>query len=257
MKLLKQACRITVILLFWIGIWWFAAWQVGKPLLLPTPWKVVGRLFELASTAEFYQIALHSLWNILIGILFAIALGLLLAPLTAHVRFVRELLYPFMNVIKATPIASFIVLALIFIGAENIPIFTTILIALPIIWSNLDEGYQSIDPQLLEMTRVYQFSIGRRFRLLTLPSLRPYFLSACRSSIGMAWKAGVAAEIIAMPLRSIGTMIGDAKQYLLTEDMFAWTLLVILLSLLIEFLFSKLFGLIGKQYAKKGVTQNA
>ncbi len=257
MNVLKRLIRITVAVLFWVGIWWFAAWRVGKPLLLPTPWKVLERLSVLAMTPEFYCITANSLWNILVGILIAILLGVILSLLTSHARFLRELLLPMMSVIKATPVASFIVLALIFIGASNIPTFTTILIVLPVIWTNLDEGYRSIDPQLREMTVLYKFSPVRRFRLLTLPSLKPYFISACRASTGMAWKAGVAAEIIAMPKNSIGTMIGDAKQYLLTEDMFAWTLLVILLSLTIEALFSALFRLIGKRKDAKEVEVHA
>ncbi len=257
MKYLKRFCRIAVAVLFWIGVWWFAAWRVGKPLLLPGPGKVLERLLALAATPEFYRITANSLWNILIGILFAIVCGVVLSLLTSHVRFLRELLLPLMSVIKATPVASFIVLALIFIGSSNVPTFTTVLIVLPLVWTNLDEGYRSIDPQLREMTVLYKFSPMRRFRLLTLPTLKPYFISSCRASMGMAWKAGVAAEIIAMPRNSIGTMIGDAKQYLLTEDMFAWTLLVILLSLLIEMLFSALFRLIGKRTEVKEVEAHA
>ncbi len=257
MKLLKRTLRITVAVLFWVGIWWFAAWRVGKPLLLPTPWKVLERLLALAATPEFYSITANSLGNILWGIVLAVIFGILIFLCTAHVGFLRDLILPPMSVIKATPVASFIILALIFIGAAKVPTLTAILVVLPVVWTNLDEGYRAIDPQLTEMTVAYRFSAWRRFQLLTLPSLRPYFISACRASMGMAWKAGVAAEIIAMPRNSIGTMIGDAKQYLLTEDMFAWTLLVVLLSLIIEFLFSALFRLLGKRTKQKEVSEHA
>lgn len=245
-KYLVRVGRPVLILFFWLGVWGVAAWSVGKPLLLPGPIAVFGRLAELMQTKAFYITTLNSLWNILRGILIAVGLGCVLAALTSRLSLLREIIHFPMTVVKATPVASFIILALIFIGSAKVPTFITILIVLPVIWTNLDEGYRRIDPQLTEMTTVFRMTPIRRLFCLTIPSLKPYFLSACRMSFGLAWKAGVAAEIIAMPRQSIGTMIGDAKQYLMTEDMFAWTFTVIVLSLLIEFLFSFLFKKLGK-----------
>lgn len=251
--ILFRILRRALILAFWIAVWDVAVLVVGKPLLLPAPITVFKRLFELMQTKEFYLITVNSLWNILRGILIAVGMGCILAALTAKISLIRDIIQLPMTVIKATPVASFIILALIFIGSAKVPTFITILIVLPVIWTNLDEGYRRIDPQLVEMATVFRLSPWKRLRLLTLPSLKPYFLSACRTSIGLAWKAGVAAEIIAMPRKSIGTMIGDAKQYILTEDMFAWTLTVILLSLLIESIFSFVFRTISKKQRKAEV----
>ena len=252
-KILFRILRRALILAFWIAVWDVGVVVVGKPLLLPAPITVFKRLFELMQTKEFYLITVNSLWNILRGILIAVGMGWILAALTAKISLIRDIIQLPMTVIKATPVASFIILALIFIGSAKVPTFITILIVLPVIWTNLDEGYRRIDPQLVEMATVFRLSPWKRLRLLTLPSLKPYFLSACRTSIGLAWKAGVAAEIIAMPRKSIGTMIGDAKQYILTEDMFAWTLTVILLSLLIESIFSFVFRTISKKQRKAEV----
>ena len=238
MKIAKRIGKILLITALWVGVWAFAAWRIGKPLLFPSPKLVFQRLFELIQTEEFYLITANSLWNIFSGILIAVSLGVLLAVITSRISLLREAILPLMTVIKATPVASFIVLAIIWIGSARVPTFITILIVLPVIWTNLDEGFLKIDPQLEEVTKVYKMSFFRRFKLLTLPSLKPYFVSACRSSLGLAWKAGVAAEIIAMPKNTIGTMIGEAKLYIETATMFAWTLTVILLSLLIELLFS-------------------
>ena len=250
MKLLRRLLRVLLIAAFWIGIWAFASWRVGKELLFPSPLAVLKRLFELLQTKEFYLITANSFGNILLGILTAVLLGCLLSVLTWRVSLLREALLPMMTVIKATPVASFIVLAMIWIGAARVPTFITILIVLPVLWTNLDEGFSRIDPKLSEVTKVYKMPFFRRWKLLVVPSLKPYFLSACRTSLGLAWKAGIAAEIIAMPLNSIGTMIGEAKQYIETTTMFAWTLTVIILSLLIEFFFSYLFGK-GKNAVRK------
>ena len=254
MKLIKRICRIAVILLFWIGVWAFASWRVGKPLLFPSPAAVATRLVELMQTKEFYLITASSLWNILSGILLATLGGCILAVITSRISFLREAILPIMTVIKATPVASFIILALIWIGSAKVPTFITVLIVLPLIWTGLDVGFSKIDPSLSEVAKVYRFPFLRRWRLLILPSVKPYFVSAFRSSLGLAWKAGVAAEIIASPRYTIGTMIGDAKQYILTADMFAWTLTVILLSLVIEFVFAALLKRVGKESGAKEVS---
>ncbi|MBQ8431924.1 MAG: ABC transporter permease subunit [Clostridia bacterium] len=240
-----------MIALFWLSVWHIAAWRVGKPALLPTPWAVLVRLVELMQTAAFYKTTLTSLWNILLGILLAVLAGCVLSMLTACSAVARRLFFPVMSVIKATPVASFIILALIWIGSARVPTFITILIVLPVLWTNLDTGFTSMDPKLGEVAKVYRFSFWKRIRLLILPSLKPYFVSACRTSLGLAWKAGVAAEIIAMPRNTIGAMIGDAKQYIQTADMFAWTITVILLSLVIEFVFAALFDKATEKTGKK------
>ena len=253
MKHIRRICRVLLIALFWIGVWAFAAWRVGKPLLFPTPLSVVLRLFELMQTKDFYLITARSLWSVLSGILIATLGGSILAIITSRISLLREAILPLMTVIKATPVASFIILALIWIGSAKVPTFITVLIVLPVIWTNLDEAFRRIDPQLVEVARVYKMPYPRRLCLLILPSVKPYFVSACRSSMGLAWKAGIAAEIIAMPLGTIGTMIGNAKQYIETVDMFAWTLTVILLSLAIEFLFAALLERLGKEQPRKEV----
>ena len=251
MNIFKRIGRVLLIAAFWIGVWWLASWRVGKPLLFPSPAAVLQRLLELMQTKEFYQITANSLWNVLLGILTAVLLGCVLAIATYKIAILREALLPVMTVIKATPVASFIILALIWMGAANVPTFITVLIVLPIVWTNLDEGLGKIDPLLIEVTKLYKMPFMKRIKLLFLPSVKPYFVSACRTSLGLAWKAGIAAEIIARPRNGIGTMIGDAKQYIMTEDMFAWTLTVIILSLVIEFLFATLLNKLGGKRRRK------
>ena len=194
-----------------------------------------------------------SLWNIFGGMISAILFASALVVVTSKVRFVRDLIHPVMAVVKATPVASFIILMLLFFGPVKVPSLITFLIVLPIVWTNLDEGISHIDPQLAEVAKVYRFSLAKRLRVLIFPSVKPYFLSACKTAIGLAWKAGVAAEIIAMPPNTIGTMIGEAKLYIMSAEMFAWTLTVVLLSLIIEFGVSYLFAKFNGATTKKEV----
>ena len=252
MKTLKKIGRALLVAAFWLGVWALAAHRFGKPLLFPSPLSVLETLGKLLVTKEFYLITAKSIGSILFGTLSAILCACVLALVTARIRFIRDLIHPVMAVVKATPVASFIILMLLFLGPVKVPAFITFLIVLPIVWTNLDQGFASIDEQLLEVAKMYRFSFTKRLRVLTLPSLKPYFLSACKTSIGLAWKAGVAAEIIAMPQGTIGTQIGEAKLYIMSAEMFAWTLTVVLLSLFIELGVSYLFKkLDAKKFQKE------
>lgn len=252
MKRIPKIFRILFAVAFWIFVWWAAAKSVGSELLFPVPATVFRVLWDLVRSKEFYRITGRSLLNVAVGILGAVLLGVLTAGLCHRIRLLRDLFLPLMTVIKATPVASFIVLLLIFIGAAKVPPLITFLIVLPVVWTNLDEGLDRIDKGLAEVAQVYRLSPVRRMRVLILPSLRPYFLSACRTSLGLAWKAGIAAEILATPKGTIGRMIGDARLYLETEQMFAWTLTVILLSLAIEYGFVALFRRFDRRESKGG-----
>ena len=231
-KYLTGIGRFLLPLVFWAAVWWLISLRIGKPLLLPSPKKVIQTLCELLQTRAFYQITVLSIWNVIRGILYAILAGILLAFLTYRIRLARDLLFPLMTVVKATPVASFIVLAIIWVGSKRVPTFITLLIVLPVVWSNLDEGLRKQDRNLLEVAKTYRFSYWRRLRILTLPSLRPYFFSALRTSLGLAWKAGIAAEIIANV--NIGEQIKEANLFFQVPELYAWTLTVILLSLVLE-----------------------
>lgn len=249
-KTLKSVGSALAILAFWLAVWWLGAIRMGRELLLPSPHAVLTRLCELALTADFWTIVLRSILRVILGISLALILGVLLALLTSHISFLRRLFYPLLSVIKATPVASFVILALLWLGSSALPVFISMLIVLPVVWAAISDGIASFDKNLTEVCRVFRFPFRKRLRLLYLPTIAPFFLSACKTSIGMAWKAGVAAEILAVSPISIGKQLYEAKIYLETPDLFAWTLVVVLLSLMIEKAVTRIFRQLGTHYIR-------
>jgi len=246
-KIAKSAGITLLVIAFWLAVWWLAAYRMGRELLLPSPIAVLEKLASLALTAEFWRIVLRSILRVACGILLAIVCGLLLALLTSRFAWLRRLFYPLLSVIKATPVASFVILALLWLGSSALPIFIAMLIVLPVIWAAISDGIGSLDPRLSEVCHLFNFPFGKRLRLFYLPTVTPYFLSACKTSIGLAWKAGVAAEVLAVSPVSIGKQLFAAKMYLETRELFAWTVVVVLLSLLIEGAVTLLFRSLGKR----------
>lgn len=230
--------RTATAILFWMAVWQFTAWQVASPLFLPEPLAVVRRLGQLAHTAPFWQTAALSLCRVLSGMLWGTVLGVVLAVLSCLSRWLDAILSPAVRVIRATPVASFILLVFLWTDRDQVPVIIAALMVLPVVWGNVVRGIRECDPKLLELAKAYRFSRLKTARLILLPSVRPYFLSAVTTSMGLAWKSGVAAEALVLPKLAIGTQIYNTKYYLETADLFAWTVVVIVLSLILEKLVS-------------------
>lgn len=231
---LKKLVQTFCSLLFWLGLWAIASFRANNSFILPSPLNVIKAMFALFKDPDFLMITAQSLGRIFIGVLVAILLGIILAVITVRFSFVNTLITPFMSTVKATPVASFIFIAIIFMSRNILPAFITVLLVLPIIWTNISSGIRSTSKELLEVAKVYKFSPIKKITKLYVPTVLPYFLAACRSSLGMAWKAGVAAEVLCTPTSAIGTELYFAKTYMDTEALFAWTLITIILSLIIE-----------------------
>ena len=230
---LSPALRLGAVAV-WLLLWQLASMAVGLPLLLPSPLAVLLRLGQLCTGADFWLTVASSLLRILLGFLLGVLFGTALAGLCWRFRLVDALARPLLGVLKSTPVASFIILALVWVKTTWLATVISFIMVLPLIYANVREGIDSADRQLLEMAQVFRLSRRKTFRYCYLPAILPFFLSAISSALGFAWKSGIAAEVLGRPARAIGSQIYDSKIYLETPDLFAWTLVVILLSVLLE-----------------------
>lgn len=235
----RKFLRKMVVAALWLAIWAGAATAVGQSLLLPSPLQTGRALVTLAGQAAFWQSALASVLRVSLGFVIGMVSGTLLAVLTSRWAWARDFFSPMLAVIKATPVASFIVLALVWIRTNGVPVFATLLVVVPVVWANVSTGIAKTAPDLLEMARAFSMGPWRTVRHVYWPSVQPYFDAAVTTGMGMAWKAGVAAEVIATPRMSLGGKLYDAKIYLDTPALFASTAVVILLSILLEKLIAR------------------
>ncbi|MCI8480929.1 MAG: ABC transporter permease subunit [Oscillibacter sp.] len=221
----------------WLLVWQVASMALGQELLLPSPLAALRRLGELALTEPFWRAVGWSAARILGGFLLACLAGTALAALASRRRWMRELLAPLAAAVKATPVASFIILALVWMNSRQLPLFIAFLMVFPTIYLNMLEGIAQTDGKLLEMAQVFRVPLSRRLGGIYLPQVLPYFRSAASVALGLCWKAGVAAEVIGLPAGSIGERLYTAKVYFQTADLFAWTAVVVAVSAGFERLF--------------------
>ena len=232
--------RVVLPLVFWLLIWQAAAvWvEQGTPMggefLLPGPLHVWEALMDIAGSEVFWETAFLSVGRMFFGILLGALLGVALAVLTAANRWCDLLLSPAVKVVRAVPVASFILLVLLWVGRGWVPVVISALMVLPVIWGSVRQGIDTADRQLLELARCYRFDRRKILRLFWIPSAAPAFMTGLATAMGLAWKAGVAAEVLCQPKFAIGTQIYRTKYQLETPELFAWTMVVILLSLLME-----------------------
>ena len=233
--------------IFWLAVWQCASMAIRQDLFLVSPVRVLIRLGQLAAEGPFWASIASSLLRIGGGFLLATALGVCLSVLAARFSRVRELLEPLLLAVKSVPVASFIILALLLFSSKYLAILISFLIVLPVVYTNVLTGIREMDRGLREMAQVFQIPAWRRIRYICFPQVLPYFRSACAVAAGLSWKAGVAAEVIGMPEGSIGEQLQQAKIYLNTPDLLAWTAVIILVSLGSEKLFLALVDRIGRR----------
>lgn len=241
--------RRTAILLFWLFLWHLASLAVQNQILLVGPLDALKALaVQLASPTSWGALC-FSFGRISLGFFMAFLAGLLTGSLAFWKPLAGEILEPAIQFMKSVPVASFVILALIWTGAENLSVFISFLVVYPVIHINTLAGLSHANPGLLEMARVFRIPVWRQVLSIYRISLYPYLENALKTSLGMGFKSGIAAEVIGVPGGSIGEGLYMAKIYLSTADLFAWTLMIIAVSSVFE----KLFLLLLKTIAGNGV----
>lgn len=229
-----------------IGLWQIVAGVVDKDFLVPYPWTVLMRLGELAPNADFWLTIISTFFRILLGFLAGMICGTLIAWAMHVSKIVSYVMAPVMKILKTVPVVSFVLILLLWLDSIFLPIVVSAIMVTPIAWANASSGLKEVQKDHLDMAQVYHLNFLTRLRAIYLPSLKPYLLSAVVAGVGLAWKSGVTAEVLALPLMSIGAKIYNAKIYLESPDIFAWTIVIVVVSILFEktiiALFKKLFG---------------
>lgn len=228
--------------LFWLLVWQFAAMLMDQPLLLVSPWDTLKRLSSLVLEPIFWKSIAFSVGKIMLGFGLSCVLGIVLAALAYRFRPVRQLLSPLTATIKAIPVASFVILALLWVSSKNLSILISVMIGFPVIYLNTLTGLDSIDHKLVEMAQVFRVPLRKKIGVVYFSQVLPFLRSGLNVAVGLCWKSGVAAEVIGIPSGSVGQQLYNAKVYLETADLFCWTVVIVLLSVACEKLLMLLFN---------------
>ncbi len=220
--------------LIWLAVWQIASIRIGEEMLLASPAAVLKTLWSLLFTSDFWKSIGFSLSRIVIGFAAAFVISLPLAALAYRFKFVEIFLNPLMAAAKAAPVASYIILFLLFFSSGILSLITALVMAVPILYANILQGLSNTDKKLLEMAEVFRISTWKKIIYVYVSELMPFLISASSIAIGYSWKAAIAAEVIALPMGSIGEHIYQAKIFLDTKTLLAWTLVLVCISFALE-----------------------
>ncbi len=248
MKTRQYRPQKICIFLFWLALWQLFAFLVPNKILFAGPLQTLRALAGLFCTSAFWKAAAFSFFRICAGFFLAFLTGLCTGFFSFAFPFLDSLLAPPIQLIKSVPVASFVILALLWIGSRNLSVCISFLTVYPVIHIHTLAGLKSIDPQLLETAQVFFVPLSRKTFYLYRPFLYPHLRNACRTCAGIAFKSGVAAEVIGVPDSSVGEGLYLSKIYLSPQNLFAWTLVVILMSFLFEKLFLVLLHNLCKRF---------
>ncbi|WP_051931468.1 ABC transporter permease subunit [Clostridium sp. KNHs214] len=247
-SIIKIIKRISI-LFFWLIIWELGSLFLNKEILLPGPISVFKRLSGLLFEEYFWKSIFYSLLRVFGALIISIIMGIIFGIMAGIFKIFEEIMEPFMAAVKSTPVMSIIILALVWLKAGNVAIFTAMLICFPIIYTNVLQGLKSVDTKIIEMARLYRVKKVYVIKYVYLPAIKSYIVSGIILCLGLAWKVVVASEILSTPKYSIGLNLLNSKTMLDTEELFAWTIVVVILSLILENVFRK-------QILKKGDKYN-
>lgn len=256
----KIAITITAIC-FWLLVWHFLSLKINSSIFLPSPEATYKALIRIGKRAGFWQTIFNTFSKIAKGFLLALIAGTFLAIISSFVKIIDVLVSPFMRLLKTVPVASFIILALLWVKSDKLSVLISFVMVTPVVYINILQSFDNVDNNLLEMADIFNVGLLRRLRFIYVPALVSGFMSACKIGLGFCFKAGIAAEIIGLPFQSIGSELYKSKLYLMTDELFAWTVVIVLMSVFFEgvciYLLNKLSCIIEKtNISRKAENEN-
>lgn len=238
-----------------IALWYFAAKSMGTDLILPTPMAVLSKMMEILQGETFWLVIGGSLRHVLLGFIIALGAGILTGLTSGLFTQVQWFFYPWVQLLRATPVMSFILYLILFVPTNFIAVWVAFFIVFPIIHTNVLEGFKGVDPKLLEMADLYRVPMTQKLRRIYWPSILPYLMAACVTGMGINIKAVITAETLALPEFSIGTEMFSARNYLETDRILAWTIIIILIAVFMDVILIAIRNLVTKR-RKRHVVQS-
>ncbi|MBN2796958.1 MAG: ABC transporter permease [Clostridia bacterium] len=251
-SIIKKHLSKVVGVVAWLLIWQLAAYFKDNLYIFPSPKDTLQAFFRLSKERAFFESIALTLYRVFAGFSISLVFGVVLGVFSGLNHWVRDFLKPIITVIRATPVISVIIIIILLAKSSNTPIVVGVFMCFPIIWTNTYEGILNTDKKLLEMAHCFQVSRKNIIKGIYLPSVRPYLISGVMASIGIAWKVTVASEVIGFTRNSIGRSLYESKMYAETPDVFAWTLVVVILSFIFEYFIKYLL----KKFNKVGVSSD-
>lgn len=246
-KLILPYIKVAIIVfssILFLLFWDISSKITDQSIILPSVKETLTSLYKIISSGEFFSFIFTAFFRVFAGLFLGVSAGILLAALCHRFDVVSTVISPIISIMKATPVACIIVLLWIRFNYTEIAVLVVLLMVMPVVWQNVYDGLGATDKNMLEVASVFRLSKIQKIKVLYIPSVLSYLIPAVITSVGLAWKAEIAAEI--MTYSNIGELIRDFKTVSFdTASIFAWTIIIVTFSILFEKSAKYLLGRLG------------
>lgn len=206
-------------------------------LVLPNPNLVISKVFELLHKSSTYEIILSSFSRLIIAIIISFAASIIIGTIASLNQPFEAFLRPYVSSVRAIPVASMLVVILLWIGSKNSPVVICAMVVFPLFYEMILESIKNMEKSFVEVISLdsdFNFFV---FKKVFLPAIINNLFISFVQSIGLGFKVLVMAELISYTDESIGKKIYTSKLNLDIEGVFAWTVIIIIIVMLIEGIF--------------------
>lgn len=221
-------------------------WQLlslgRKTLIFPSPYEVAQSMAAILTGNRFLPSVINTVKAVLISFAAAFVPALVLGITSKFMPFLSRVMEDISGIIRSVPTVAIILMALLLLPVSVTPVVICFFVVFPVLYTNIAEGLVSTNPQLLEMAKIYRVSTGRIIRSIYIPSLKPFIAAGSRSALGLSFKIMVTAEVFNfVNQNTIGAQMYMHKIQIDLAGIIAWTIIVVILSLLFDVALKKLF----------------
>lgn len=231
-------------------LWALLAHIVGRAILLPGPLATLETLSEIVRAPSFATVLAATVGRWAAALSLAAPVAILTGTVAGLNSTGAEFLRPLISAARATPVISVILIALIWLPIPQVPVLVGFVVGYPLLHQGIADGLRAVNPELRELSRAYRWGVLRRVLHLEVPGSWPTVSSAIAGTLGMSWKAVLAAEVLSLPIFGIGSMLQESRIYLDTAAVLAWTLIAVLAAYGFDLLLSLIAPVHGRRRAR-------
>lgn len=232
---IKRTSFYILGILFIILVWVFASIIVNNDIIIPSFKSVSESLLNLLKEGSTYLSILNTIIKLVVVLIVSVVLAFILAMISYRFEWFSSFVTPVITLLRTIPVATISIILLLMIGNKRAPYFICSLVVLPILYESFLASLKGISKGIIEETKMLSNVTPYIIYKVYLPIIGPYLISSIIASLGLGLKVMVMAEFISQTPKTIGYSLNEEKMFLEIDNVFAWTIILILFMLIVEF----------------------
>lgn len=230
----KNKFYILLSYIVFIVIWEIIATKINNEIYLPKVEEIVKSIALIITERDFFKIILSTFYRTILSYGIALSMAVILGVLSFTCPLFYYLFNPINSFFKTIPTLVLIVLALVWFDKDKAPYIVGFAIVLPILYEGIRNSFYEIDKNIIEMTKIYEVSFKDKLLKIYLQKMKFYLMSIFVSTFSLAFKVVIAGEVHGQPKYGMGSQIQIEKVNFNTSGIFAWIIIIVLISLIFE-----------------------